>query len=411
MSLLKKNFGEYVTIFIFALLMLVIYYSFVCKNVFDENEHFNEVAGLTWNRNKCEYTLGETLEDELSKNSINKSEKSWDLYFPCGYDNIRNEISEMPIIPKAKYFILDGCDEIVAKEWLWTNVKNHYGRTYTKTLLPTSYVLYDVNDLKLFDKEFDKNKIYIMKKNIQRQEGLKITKNKNEILNGMKNQYVIVQELLQNPYLISGLKTNMRFYVLVMCDGNSSTGSFKVFAHKDGFMYYTKVPFKMNSLDEAPNITTGYIDRKVYEKNPLTHDDLRKYLDDPKRNLTDIEKTVRNQGLLISQIVFGRIYKLLGTVFTAFVGRLCKPSKLSNNLSFQLFGVDIAVDNELNCSIMEVNKGPDLNAKDKRDSELKHGVVQDILKIVGSTTNPDLREPRFVKVLEVENGNIHYTFT
>ena len=343
------------------------------------------------------------MEAELKKNGIDKSTNSWDLYFPCGYDDISKEIDEMPILPGAKYFILDNCDEMVAKQWLWINVKNHYGRDFAKTVLPNSYVLYDKNDLKLFNDEFDNNKIYIMKKNIQRQEGLKITNNKNEILNGIKNQYVMVQELLQNPYLISGRKTNMRFYVLVICNGSN----LQVYAHNDGFMYYTKVPFQKNSLETDPNITTGYIERQVYKENPLTHDDLRVYLDDDSRqNLLPVELAIRNQGLKISQVCFGRIYQTLRTIFTAFIGRICKPSKLYNNTSFQLFGVDVAVDDTMNASVMEINKGPDLGAKDERDYELKRGVVQDTMKLIGTFKDPKLRNPKFVKILDVQNGII-----
>lgn len=403
MNLLKKNFGEFVTIFIFALLILIYYYSFTYNK---DLEHFENKthASVKWNRNKCEYILGDTLESELKKNGILRStDDSWDLYFPCGYDDISKEIDEMQVLPNAKYFIINNCDELVAKQWLWTNVKNHYGRDYAKTILPNSYVLYDVDDIKLFDKEYDKTKIYIMKKNIQRQEGLKITNDKNEILNGIKNQYIVVQELLQNPYLISGRKTNMRFYVLVICNG----ADLQVYVHNDGFMYYTKVPFKQNSLEIDPNVTTGYIERQVYKDNPLTHDDLRTYLDNTKRQkLLNVEIAIRNQGLKISQVCFERIYQTLRTVFIAFVGRISKPGKLYNNTSFQLFGIDVAVDNDLNVNIIEVNKGPDMSAKDERDSELKHGVVQDILKITGSTNNPKLRNPKFIKILDVKDGII-----
>jgi hypothetical protein len=405
MSLLKKNFGEYITIFIFALLILAVYYSFTCNKT---QEHFiNEsFAPAQWNRNKCEYILGDTYEDELNKHGIVKSNDAWNLYFPCGYDDIQKEINEMPVVKSAKYFIIDSCDEMVAKEWLWINVKKHYGTTFAKSLMPNSYVLYDQADLKRFENEYDPSKIYIMKKNIQRQEGLKITKNKNEIMNGFKDLYVVVQELLQNPYLISGRKTNMRFYVLVVCKENE----LNVYAHKDGFMYYTKGKFVKNSLEVDPNITTGYVERKVYQENPLTHDDLRDYLDDNGRQgLLPAEQYIRSQGLKVSQVCFNRIYHLLRTVYTSFVGRICKPGKLSNNLSFQLFGVDIAVDDELNCSIIEINKGPDLNAKDTRDSELKHGVFQDILNLTGSVNNPELRNPRFIRILDVKDGMIQET--
>lgn len=403
MSLLKKNFGEFVAIFILALLILIAYYSFSSQKKV-ELEYFKNDSSIKWNRNKCNYILGDTFESELKKNRIEKSDKNWDIYFPCSYDDINKEIDEMKILPGAKYFVINNCDEMVAKQWLWINVKNHYGREYAQTILPKSYVLYDVEDLKLFIEEFDESKIYIMKKNIQRQEGLKITNDKSEILNGIKDQYVIVQELLQNPYLISGRKTNMRFYVLVVCNGKN----LQTYVHNDGFMYYTKVPFEKNSLEIDPNVTTGYIERQVYKENPLTHDDLREYLDDPFRtNLLPVEKSIREQGLKVSQICFERIYQTLRLVFTSFAGKICKPSKLSNNTSFQLFGVDVAVDTNMNSMVIEINKGPDMSAKDERDSQLKHGVVQDTMKLIGTFTDKSLRKPKFIKILDVQNGEIH----
>jgi hypothetical protein len=408
MSLMEKNFGECITIFIFTLIILAAYYLFTYNKT---QEHFiNEVRGPTdtnhWNRNKCDYILGDTYEDELVKHGITKSNNKWNLYFPCGYDETQKEIEQMPVVKSAKYFVIDSCDEMVAKEWLWINVKKHYGINTAKTLMPNSYVLYDQLEIKRFENEYDPSKIYIMKKNIQRQEGLKITQNKNEILKGFKDNYVVVQELLQNPYLISGRKTNMRFYVLVVCKENE----LNVYVHKDGFMYYTKAQFVKNSLDEDPNITTGYIERKVYEENPLTHDDLRYYLDNESRKgLLPTEKYIRSQGLKVSQICFNRIYHLLQTVFMSFVGRICKPNKLSKNLTFQLFGVDIAVDDELGCSIIECNKGPDMSAKDQRDSELKHEVVQDIFNLTGVVNNPKLRAHKFIRILDVKDGVIQET--
>ncbi len=263
--------------------------------------------------------------------------------------------------------------------------------------MPNSFILYDTLERLRFDKDFDKDKIYIMKKNIQRQEGLKISKDKNEILNGYKEGYVVVQELLQDPYIINGRKTNMRFYVLVVCVNKR----LQVYVHKDGFMYYTKVPFIKNNTEVDVNITTGYIDRKVYDENPLTHDDLRKYLDDPNRtNLLTIEKNIRSQHLNISDIYFNRINQLLKQIFMAFVGKICMSDKLLKNISFQLFGVDIAVNDKLHPMIMEINKGPDLGAKDKKDSALKHGVVKDmfaVVKIINADTS------KFIQILDTSN--------
>jgi hypothetical protein len=410
MSILDKTLGEYLLIFIFSLILVFIYLLIFKNNDCDihkiDNTYGTEVKNNkypTWNRTKCEYLLSSTITDELSNNNIQYSENNWNLYLPCGYDYIDKEIEQLPIINNAKYFIISGADEMVAKEWLWTHVVHHYGLNIALTMMPNSYVLYNPIERLRFNADYNDSKIYIMKKNIQRQEGLKITKDKNEILNGHTQGYVLVQELLQDPYIINGRKTNMRFYVLVVCD----KGALKVYVHKDGFMYYTKELFAKYTTDTDTNITTGYVDRKIYEENPLTHDDLRQYLDDPKRTkLLIIENNIRNQKLKISDIYFDRIYKLLSQVFMAFVGKICKSDKLLNNTSFQLFGVDIAVNDKLNPMIMEINKGPDLGAKDKKDSDLKHGVIKDTFAIVnvikGDTS-------KFIKVLDVlPNGSVNH---
>lgn len=388
-------------------IILLVWYFVTQSNLEYEGYEGYERSKLKWNKNKCNYLMSQTLIDELKNNKIEYSETNWNLYMPCAYDETSKEIAMMPVVNGAKYFMLENCDEIVAKERLWKNVVEYYGQNIAKTMIPNSYVLYDESDVKRFEQEYNKNKIYIMKKNIQRQEGLKITSDLNEILNGYKNQgYVLVQELLQNPYIISGRKTNMRFYVLVIYKQNDMN----VYVFNDGFMYYTKEMFKKNSLDIDPNITTGYIDRQVYIDNPLTHSDLKKYLDNENRNLLLSEKNIINQGKKISEVYFENIYNLINKIFVAHYHKLNningKRKFNHTNTTFQLFGVDIAVDENLIPTVMEVNKGPDLGAKDKRDSELKHNVVRDVLKIITKTNKYDGVKNGFIKVLEINEGQI-----
>jgi hypothetical protein len=386
-------------IIMILIITLIISSYFVKKDNIIENMIDINYTPTIWNRNKCNYKMNKTFIEEFEKYGIQQHKNGWNLLLPCSYDDQNNEMKQMQIVKGAKYFIIDNADNIVAKEWLWKNIVNHYGLMKACTMMPKSYVLNSNDDIAQFFKDYQQNKIYILKKNIQRQEGLKITKDKNEIINGKYNQYILAQELLQNPYVINGRKTNMRFYVLVIC----YNGEINVFVHKNGFMYYTPQNFVVGSIETDTNITTGYIDRKIYEINPLTHEDLQKYLDNDKRKLYKIEQNIKNQGLKISQIYFTRIYNLIKEIFIAFVGNICVNSKFSHNIIFQLFGVDIAVDNELNPMIMEINKGPDMSAKDKRDSDLKHEIVRDILKKIGVI---DEQKNGFINVLEVKNGVI-----
>jgi len=350
---------------------------------------------ITWTNGGCNTTINDSFVKVFDKYNIKYTDNTdntdtdntdnnynFDLYLPCSYDNVEKEMSIMPIKKDAKYFIIDGCDSIVAKDWMWENLLEYYGDiNKVLKLVPQSYILSNPNDIKRFNYDYsaNDNKLYIMKKNIQRQEGLLITNNKNTITNGRNEKYVVVQELLQNPFTINSRKINMRFYVLVI--SKNILGDYNVFVHKNGFMYYTKVPFKKNSLEFDENITTGYIDRRVYDENPLTHDDMRSYL------------TINNYD---SKQFFDGANKIIHDVFIAFKGKMCKNQRFVNNVTFQLFGVDMAVDDQLNCLCIEVNKGCDMGAKCERDSQVKQNVVSDVLTEIGLINKPN---SDFVKII------------
>jgi len=357
--------------------ILIIWYIIKSKNI--ENietmiDLSNSNKSLKWAIDKdCKYDMVNVYTDILKEYSINKissDNNDWIIYFPCTYNEPLAEMKKIkPSSDNQRIFIVSNTDEIASKSMLWQNLVKKYGRDEASKMSPVSYVLYDKDDKELFKKEYDPNKIYIMKKNIQRQEGLMITKDKNEILNGFSNNYVVVQELLQDPYIIRGRKTNMRFYVLVVCQNNS----LNAYVHQEGFMYYTRMPFEKNSQKDGINITTGYIERWIYDINPLTHNDFKKYLDTYHQN---------------SKIVYDRIYDLIRKVIIA-CDKLCKDGSLKNNITFQLFGVDIALDDKLYPKIMEANVGPNLATHDKRDSDVKHKVVRDIFKVLQIVPNKD----------------------
>ena len=235
-------------------------------------------------------------------------------------------------------------------------------------------------EIDLFKKNYIKGKLYIVKNNSQRQQGLAIMDDLNNIINS-KNKYLLVQELLQDPYLINGRKINLRVYCLFIKDHNNNV---RVCIYDDGFMYYTPDLFEKNNKEFSKNITTGYVDRKIYDENPLTHTDFRNYLDS-NRNLSVIENNIRNdKNIKLSEHIFNQIYSLLKGVFDIYLDILTIDNL---GLGFQLYGADIAIDDKLNPSMMEINKGPDLSAKDERDRKVKLKLSEDILKSIGLLQN------------------------
>ncbi len=361
--------------------IVISFYFLYLYNIYLKNNEPTNIHNLpikTYSFNKCKFILNENFKKVLSDHNIKKINdiNNSDLFIPCTYDDDEEELKFLQPKKNQIIFILSNIDEICGKNSLWINLKKFYGNKVTD-YLPKSYILYHKNDLMSFSKEFDKNKIYIMKKNEQRQEGIKITNKLDEILNGYDNNYVIVQELLQDPYIIDGRKTNMRFYLLLVY----LHGKMKAYVFNDGFMYYTKDKFIKNSLNMEPNITTGYIDRKVYKINPLTHQDLRIYLDKD-RPLNQTEISLRKENIQLSKIYFERIYSLLKDITIGLEKNIGQNKKFFNNVSFQLFGVDIAMSHDYKPKIMEINKGPDMDSKDKRDGDLKYKCLQDMFQIV-----------------------------
>lgn len=396
----KNSYGEIILILIIAFIFLITYKLF--QGSWSGREHLINIKPLespTWNRNYCQYSMGQTLEDILSEYNIKKTNGKSGMFLPCAYDEINKEISQITPNKDQRIFIIHDADNIAAKDYLWNLLVQHRGINQAKILMPNTYIMYSPEDMNRFKNEYTKGKLYIMKKNIQRQEGLKITDSYDEIINS-KDQYVVVQELLQDPYTINGRKINMRFYILVICNEDN----IDVYVYSNGFMYYTKELFKTGSKDLGPNITTGYIERHVYEVNPLTHEDFKKYLD-KNRGVSIPEKLVKSQGFKISDILFNRIYNLLREVFMSAAGHICTGNKLKSAITFQLFGADIAISDQLWPTIMEINKGPDMGVKDERDSTVKRGCTKDILRLLGMINEEGPNG--FIKILDKEKDKMN----
>ena len=266
---------------------------------------------------ECSFVKNDSFYDILKLNDyklINDITKAC-LIVPCTYDKTESEINELKDNFKnnifgdsVRIFMLNNSDFMVSKLMLYKMIENIYGKNIATTIMPKTWDLTTNDGIDIFKREFNPNKIYITKNNNQRQEGINIHTNLEEIINSKK---LLVQELLQNPYCIDGHKINLRVYCLVICDNYKNI---KIQIYKNGFMYYTPEKFELNNPDFKKNITTGYIDRAIYDKNPLTHNDFKIYLDDNTRNLSNIEKYVKSQNIILSNLSFVKIRN--PTIFT-----------------------------------------------------------------------------------------------
>lgn len=409
--------NEIITWAVIILVMSVLIY-IIIQNDNSESYYTNEYMiniprkdhNAQWiQSSKCNYLMDDTTKKVLDTSNIKKTSNSndADIFFPCGYNNIDDEIKSLPNVyykddisnyhPK-RVLIIEGADEITAKNYLWKNIYNHHGIKKAKEMSPNTYLLagpqrYD--DIIRLETEHIPGKLYIMKKNVQNQTGLEIT---DDISFIKKNTggYVLVQELLQDPYILNRKKINLRVYVVVVCNKDKTD----VYLFNNGFMYYTKQNFIKGSKDKDNHITTGYVERDIYHKNPLTHTDFKMYLDSSEgskyhptsepRKHSPTELSLRNQGFKISDIIFKRIERLMTDVLISFKGYICRkfddigdPVPIYDDYSVQIFGADVAINDQLQPQIIEINKGPDLSSKDDRDGIVKRKMFGDVLEMMG----------------------------
>ena len=333
-----KNYIIFSILIIILLILIIILFinSQFKYTYFHKTGHFNKL-----------------LIDIFKKYNINKNNNNWNIYIPKGYTTAETQLINLKLPNKKVYiFAIRGCDKIVAKNNIWKLIVNRFGRNHAKTLMPETYVYDSENDMRLFNKDYRNSNIYILKK-YSTKEGLKLTDDYYTIINSKYEKYKIIQKYLTNLYLINKRKVNLRIYYLIVIDNNN----IKYYLSKLGKCIYTNKDYDKNNthdLDFEKNITSYNLDLKIYNKNPKSLQDLKKYLGDKNGNL-----------------LFNNIDKLFKKVSDAIHPHIQNSPKMKNTLCFQHFGADVVFDNNFNPYLLEFNKGPDMSPKDNDDSIMK----------------------------------------
>jgi hypothetical protein len=283
------------------------------------------------------------------------------------YSFIDQKLPGLPFNKWRKYLVygVQGSDQMASK----SNLAIYLKKSGYESLLLKSFVLDDKADMKELISHHQKGNIYILKKNVQRQEGNLITDDVDFITErSAADGFVVCQELLQNPFLVNKRKINLRVYMLVVVRKEHV----EFYIYKNGFMYYTPKYFEKNSLERDTNITTGYIDRQVYKENPLTLQGFNEYLGDDK-----------------SKLLWKNMIKMFKALKVTYDGVLLNQKKFANVTQFNIYGVDVAPDENLNTQIIEINKGPDLTYKDERDKAVKLNMMYDCFTMLEITNKGD----------------------
>ncbi|XP_057219037.1 probable tubulin polyglutamylase TTLL9 isoform X2 [Triplophysa rosa] len=175
----------------------------------------------------------------------------------------------------------------------------------------------------------------------------------------------VAQRYIENPYLISGRKFDLRVYVLV-----TSYVPLKAWLYREGFARFSNTRFSLSSIDDQyVHLTNVAVQKTAPDYDPekgckWQMHQLRRYL-------------TAKHGLDTVQTLFKEIDNI-------FICSLLSVQKtiINDKHCFELYGYDILLDQDLKPWLIEVNASPSLTASSQEDFDMKYRLLEDTLHVV-----------------------------
>eukprot|EP00347_Sterkiella_histriomuscorum_P002781 403366823 len=245
--------------------------------------------------------------------------------------------------------------------------------------------------------------------------GIFVTQNLDQI---PLKQNFIVSEYVKNPYLINGLKFDLRIYVAV-----TSINPLRVYIYEEGLTRFATQKYNNNDLSNLYVHLTNYSINKfnsegfIPNQNPDLDNTGSKWslsalknflLKNFKQNQVDSLNDQIND-MVIKTII--AVEPLLQNGIEMFL--LSKNKQRTRNC-FELLGFDVLIDQNLKPWLLEVNLSPSMNTDSPLDLKIKSQLLIDLFNLVGiysedSTMNAkssNKSESKKPKTLLSDRGNL-----
>ncbi|CAD8086279.1 unnamed protein product [Paramecium sonneborni] len=204
------------------------------------------------------------------------------------------------------------------------------------------------------------------------------------------DKHYVVQEYLSNPFLIDGLKFDLRIYVLL-----KSIYPLKIFMYQEGLARFSTKkyvrPQKKNLGSVTMHLTNYAINKR--SKDFVFNNDTNKDDVGHKRSLSSVLKYLQDQGHDVKQLL-NQIKQVIVKTIQSVQGELSHlyRSQQHNNdgieQCFELFGFDILLDSSLKPWLLEVNHTPSFSTDTPLDKIIKRNLILDTLILLDVKNKP-----------------------
>ncbi|XP_071570300.1 tubulin monoglutamylase TTLL4 isoform X1 [Temnothorax nylanderi] len=274
-----------------------------------------------------------------------------------------------------------GTFQIGRKDRLWRNLSRmmvKYGKREFG-FVPRTYVL--PQDMRMFRQVWEKNggkeKWIIKPPASARGTGIRVVHRWSQI---PKKRAVVVQQYLSRPMLIRGAKFDLRLYVFV-----TSFNPLKVYIYPDGLVRFASVKYNddINYLSDRFMHLTNYSINKTsatYTSNDCADSStghkwtlrtLWSYLEQENVNVTKIWESIKD--IVIKTMIAGE----------SSINTLTRANTTSRYCCYELFGIDIILDENRRPWLLEVNISPSLQSSSPLDIAVKGPLIRNLFNIAG----------------------------
>ncbi len=258
---------------------------------------------------------------------------------------------------------------------LWRQLVKTYGRKVASQVMPESYLIPD--DYELFKNKYGngngngnsnsnsnsihKKKIKFILKNAHKggKSGLKVTNSTQYILDCFqktlkdtgnslqqcpdtvclgKIPYNVIQPYLEKPFLIYNYKFNFRFFLTIFWKDNVLTAGI----YRDFYLSYSNNKYQSESTNFNDNITSigdNHIQDTIQQERPNNYETFKKFLDQENLSYSSLISKIRSN-----------IYKVVASNKKELT-QYCLP----NQNHFQIYALDMEMDEKLNPVLYEAN--------------------------------------------------------
>ena len=215
----------------------------------------------------------------------------------------------------------------------------------------------------------------------------------------MPQQNLIVQKYISNPFLVNGLKFDLRLYVLL-----TSIDPIKLYLYDDGLVRFATKPFSIdedNLNNKYIHLTNYAINKKseefVQNENPTEFEGhkwsvktFRRYLESQGHDWTRLWRRIRD---IVSK-----------TIICGHAGLLESFQKdaQSDYSCYKIFGIDIFLDERLKPWLLEFNSFPSL-CEAPLDRHVNEPMLAEAFNIAGFHLTSKLKPKKKQKVMSRYN--------